>query len=154
MSDMFEGERLPVQLAIMDGQYVNRTLVVTGSSSELGRKPISLLLDSGVNYLYLFGGEQSLGGGGVTQRECTAGTISDPSNQFICIQKVLSELRFGNKTVVSLIAVAQQRTTRAYTEGLMPTSAFHSIFISHSQRFVILDPSSKPKPAGRGMLGG
>jgi len=153
MSDMFEGERLPVQLATMDGQYVNRTLVVTGSSSELGRKPISLLLDSGVNYLYLFGGEQSLGGG-ATHRECSAATISDPSNQFLCIQKVLPQLRFGNKKVVSLTAVAQLPTTTAYTEGLMPTSAFHSIFISHSQRFVILDPSSKPRPAGRGMLGG
>jgi hypothetical protein len=144
MSEMFEGERLPVQLEVnVDGQYVNHTLVVTGSSSDLGGRSISLLLDSGVNFLYLFGGEQSLGGGGVTQRECTAGTISDPSNQFICIQKVLPELRFGNKKVGSLIAIAQLPATRAYTEGLMPTSAFHSIFISHSQRFVILDPSSK-----------
>jgi hypothetical protein len=151
MLDMFEGERLPVQLASMDGQYVNHTLIVTGYASELGRKPISLLLDSGVNFLYLFGGEQSLGGGGVTQRECSAATISDPSNQFICLQKVLPELRLGNKKVVNLTVVTQLRTTAAYTEGLMPTSAFHSIFISHSQRFVILDPSSKPRPAGRGM---
>ena len=144
MSDMFEGERLPVQLEVTreDGQYVNHTLIVTGSSSELGRKPISLLLDSGVIYLYLFGGEQSLGGG-ATHRECSAATISNPTNQFICIQKVLPQLRFGNKKVVSLIAVAQLPTTTAYTEGLMPTSAFDSIFISHSQRFVILNPSSK-----------
>jgi hypothetical protein len=151
MSDMFEGERLPVQLeTTMDGQYINHTLIVTGSSSELGRKQISLLLDSGVNYLYLFGGEQSLGGG-ATHRECSAATISDPSNQFICIQKVLPQLRFGNKKVVSLIAVAQLPTTTAYTDGLMPTSAFNSIFISHSQKFVILDPSFKPMPVGRGM---
>ena len=143
MSDMFDGERLPVQLEVtVNGQYVNHTLIVTGSSSELGRKQISLLLDSGVNYLYLFGGEQSLGGG-ATHRECSAATLSDPSNRFICIQKLLPQLRFGNKKVESLIAIAQLPTTRAYTEGLMPTSAFHSIFISHSQRFVILDPSSK-----------
>jgi hypothetical protein len=142
MSEMFEGERLPVQLAIMDGQYVNRTLVVTGSSSELGGKPMSLLLDSGVNYLYLFGGEQSLGGGGIP-RDCSAATISDPSKLFLCKQKVLPQLRFGNKKVSNLIAVAELRTTAAYAEGLMPTSVFRSIFISHSQRFVILDPSSK-----------
>jgi hypothetical protein len=143
MSDMFEGERLPVQLeTTIDGQYVNHTLIVTGSSSELGRKEISLLLDSGVNYLYLFGGEQSLGGG-ATHRECSAATISDPSNQFICIQKVLPQLRFGNKKVESLIAVAQLPTSSAYTEGLMPTSAFNSIFISHSKKFVIFNPSSK-----------
>ena len=151
MSDMFEGERLPVQLeTTMDGQYVNHTLIIIGSSSELGRKSISLLLDSGVNFLYLFGGEQSLGGG-ATHRECSAATLSDPSNQFICIQKVLPQLRFGNKEVVSLMAFAPPRATRAYTEGLMPTSAFNSIFISHSQKFVILDPSSKPRPAGRGL---
>jgi hypothetical protein len=143
MSDMFEGERLPVKLeTTIDGQYVNHTLIVTGSSSELGRKQISLLLDSGVNYLYLFGGEQSLGGGAIHQ-ECSAATLSDPSNQFICIHKLLPQLRLGNKKVESLIAIAQLPTTRAYTEGLMPTSAFNSIFISHSQRFVILDPSSK-----------
>jgi Aspartyl protease len=151
MSDMFEGERLPVQLEVtVNGQYVNHTLVVTGSSSDLGGRSISLLLDSGVNYLYLFGGKQSLGGG-ATQRECSAATVSDPSNQFLCLQKVLPQLWFGKKQVVSLMAVAQVATVSAYTEGLMPTSAFHSIFISHSQRFVILDPSSKPKPAGRGM---
>jgi len=142
MSDMFEGERLPVQLATMDGQFVNRTLVVTGSSSELGGKPMSLLLDSGVNYLYLFGGEQSLGGG-VMQRDCSAATISDPSRLFLCKQKVLPQLRFGNKKVSNLMAIAQLQTTGAYAEGLMPTSVFRSIFISHSQRFVILDPSSK-----------
>jgi hypothetical protein len=145
MSEMFEGERLPVQLEVnVDGQYVNHTLVVTGSSSDLGGRSISLLLDSGVNFLYLFGGKQSLGGG-ATQKECSAATVSDPSNQFICLQKVLPQLCFGNKKVVSLMAVAQLRTTSAYTEGLMPTSAFHSIFISHSQKFVILDPTSKPR---------
>lgn len=142
MSDMFDGERLPVQLAAMDGQDVNRTLVVTGSSSELGGKPMSLLLDSGVNHLYLFGGEQSLGGGGIRQ-DCFAATISDPSKQFTCIQKLLPQLRFGSKKVSNLIAVSQQRRTGAYAEGLMPTSVFRSIFISHSQRFVIFDPSSK-----------
>jgi hypothetical protein len=126
----------------MDRQYVNHTLIVTGSSSDLGRRSISLLLDSGVNYLYLFGGRLSLGGG-ATQQECSAATLSDPSNQFVYMQKVLPQLRFGNKIVPNLMAVAQLRTTTAYTEGLMPTSAFHSIFISHSQRFVILDPSSK-----------
>ena len=151
MSDMFEGERLPVQLeTTLDGQYINHTLIVTGSSNELSGKSISLLLDSGVNYLYLFGGEQSLGGGG-TPRDCSAATISNPSSQFICVQKVLPQLRFGNKKVISLMVVAERRTTKAYTEGLMPTSAFHSIFISHSQKFVILDPSSKPRPRGPAM---
>jgi hypothetical protein len=143
MSDMFEGERLPVQLeTTLDGHYINHTLIVTGSSSELGKKSISLLLDSGVNYLYLFGGERSLGGG-VTPQECSRATISAPLNPFLCLAKVLPQLRFGNKNVSNLIVVGQVRTTPAYTEGLMPTSAFHSIFISHSQRFVILDPSSK-----------
>ena len=143
MSDMFEGERVPIQLEwSMDGHYVNHTLIVTGYSSDLGKKAISLLLDSGANYLYLFGGEQSLGGG-ATQRECVAATLSDPSNRFPVFTKVLPQLRFGNKNVSNLTAVAQLRTTGAYTEGLMPTSAFRSIFISHSQKFVILDPSTK-----------
>jgi hypothetical protein len=56
---------------------------------------------------------------------------------------VLPQLCFGKKKIISLIAVAQLRPTSAYTEGLMPTSTFHSIFTSRSQRFVILDPSSK-----------
>ena len=142
MSDRFEGEHLPIQLATTDGQHVNRTLIVTATSSELSKRTISLLLDSGVNYLYLFGGEQSLGGGRIRE-ECSAATVSDPSNQFICVEKVLPQLRFGNKKLPNLRAIAQARTTAAYADGLMPTSAFDSIFICHSQKFVILDPLSK-----------
>jgi hypothetical protein len=138
MSEMFDGERLPIRLeGTMEGQFVNHIIIV--DATQLGNKPISLLLDSGVNYLYFFGGAESLGIG-ATEQECVIANISRSSNNFAGYTKTVPQLRFGSKKLSNLPAIAQQRIDGMDTDGLMPTSAFHSIFISHSQRFIILDP--------------
>jgi gag-polyprotein putative aspartyl protease len=144
MSEMFDGERLPVELeGIMQGQYVNHIIIIT--ATKLGNKPIKLLVDSGVNYLYFFGGPESLGFGAI-ERECALANLSSPSKHFAGYSNTIPQLRFGNKKLSNLPAIAQQRIDGMDTDGLMPTSAFHSIFISHSQRFIILDPSWRITP--------
>ncbi len=143
MSDMFEGEHLPVTLdGIMDGETIKHRLIVTGYSVELSNKSISLQLDSGANFLYLFGGVESLGVGATMQR-FSAATISSPSYQFVGYKKNVRQLRFGRKKMADVVAYSLPRTVGKDTDGLMPTFEFQSIFISHSQKFVILDPSPK-----------
>jgi hypothetical protein len=126
----------------MDGEFIKHRLIVTGYSVELSNKAISLQLDSGANFLYLFGGVEILGVGATMQRFAAA-TISSPSYQFVGYKKKVRQLRFGQKKLADLVAYTLPRTVGKDTDGLMPTSEFQSIFISHSQKFVILDPSPK-----------
>jgi predicted aspartyl protease len=143
MSDMFEGEHLPVKFeGDIDGDSINHRLIVTGYSSDLSNKAISLQLDSGANFLYVFGGAESLGVGATMQR-CVASTIASASYQFVGYKKKVRQLRFGQKKMANVVAYALPRTVGEDTDGLMPTFGFQSIFISHSQKFVILDPSPK-----------
>ena len=143
MADRFEGEHLPVSLdGILDGESIKYRLIVTGYSAELSNKAISLQLDSGANFLFLFGGVESLGVGATMER-LAAATISSPSYQFVGYKKKVRQLRFGQKKMSNMMAYSLPRTAEMGTDGLMPTFEFQSIFISHSQKFVILDPSPK-----------
>lgn len=150
MSDMFEGERLPVNL---EGKFMSHRLIVTGHSPELSNKTISLQLDSGANFLYLFGGAESLGVGAALQRYAVT-TISNSSHKLFVSKKMVRQLRFGNKKLTNVLVLAPPQIAGMDTNGVMPTSAFNSIFISHSQRFVIFDPSSKPGQPGEPCRGG
>jgi len=57
-------------------------------------------------------------------------------------------LRLGDKTFPNLtVIVLSDIILSMDIDGLLPTSLFRSIFISHSGKFAILDPSAKPAPA-------
>jgi hypothetical protein len=150
MSDMYEGERLPVTLeGHIDGDSFKNRLIITGYSGEISDAAISLQLDSGANFLYLFGGADTLGAGATVQR-VVATTISNSSYQFYGYKKKVLQLNLGQKKLANVMAYALPRTIGTDTDGLLPTFVFQSIFISHSQKFVILDPSPKPIPASLG----
>jgi predicted aspartyl protease len=146
MSEMFDGEHLPVSLkGIVDGELINHRLIVTGYSVELTNPDLSLQLDSGANSLYIFGGPESLGVGATAQRS-VATTISNSQYQFLGYKKKVLQLSLGQKKLVNVMALSLPRIPGLDTDGLMPTSAFDSIFISHSQKFLILDPTTKRMP--------
>lgn len=146
MSDMFDGEHLPVSLkGVVDGELINHRLILTGYSVGLTNPDLSLQLDSGANSLYIFGGPENLGVGATPQRS-VATTISNSQYQFLGYKKKVLQLNLGQKKLVNVMALSLPRIPGLDTDGLMPTSAFHSIFISHSQKFVILDPLLKPMP--------
>jgi hypothetical protein len=75
-----------------------------------------------------------------------ASTITNSTYQFLGYKKKLMELSLGQKKLVNITAYSLPRTAQMDTDGLIPTSAFHSIFISHSQRFVIFEPSLRRSP--------
>ena len=141
LTESVVGERLPIRLQGMmeDGPVVGR-LIVFAHALELGRTNVSLQLDSGVNSLVMFGGPQSLGAGAIQQNLDIAGSVQS-SNRVSVYSTMIQQLWVGSKVVRNITAFAPPARPGMDTDGLMPTSAFSSIFISHSQKFVILDPT-------------
>ena len=133
------GEHLPLQLiGELDGRPTSNRLVVSGLIPELGNKPMSLLLDSGANSLVLFQG--SLGPGTAQQQPLQAGSF----NKWISSSGATRPVRLlslGSNSVPNLTVTALDRRAEVDTDGLVPTSLFHSVFISHQGKFAILNPS-------------
>ena len=133
------GEHLPLQLTgELHGRPTGNRLVVCGHIPELGNKPMSLLLDSGANSLVLFQG--SLGPGSTQQQSLQAGSFSKWVSSSATTRPVRL-LSLGSNSVSDLTVTALDRRAEVDTDGLVPTSLFHSVFISHQGKFAILNPS-------------
>jgi hypothetical protein len=133
------GEHLPVQLSGMrQGKPTFGRLIVAGHILELGDRPISLLLDSGVNNLTLF--REDLGPGSNRQGFLDVSALK--SSAITTMEtKTVRSLNLGRSEIDDLTVIAVAGQQEPDVEGLIPTSLFHSIFISHQGRFVILNPS-------------
>lgn len=139
LAETLVGERLPVQLSgTRQGKPTFGRLIITGRIRELGGDPISLLLDSGVNNLTLL--RKNLGVGSSHQAFVDAGAFK--SSQMTTMEtRTVRRLSLGINEVDDLTVIALASQPESDAEGLIPTSLFHSIFISHQGRFVILNPS-------------
>lgn len=132
------GEHLPVRLtATYDGKPTRNRLIVSGRIAELGDAAMSLLLDSGTNQLTLF--KDHLGPGESQTVPIWTASFSQWGTSEAAARRIRS-LRLGSKSVSDLIVIALSRRAEFDSDGLIPTSLFHSIFISHAGGFVILDP--------------
>jgi hypothetical protein len=153
LADRLTGEHLPLSLnGSYEGELTRNRLVVVGRIHELGNKNVNLLLDSGTPSTVLFttlntstlvsGASLSYSLGGIFGN----GSLVDPQTARF--------LRLGEKVFIDLtIFVPRGKIPAMDVDGLLPTALFRSIFISHSGKFVILDPStntalgqSKPAP--------
>lgn len=145
LADQLDGEHLPVSLhgKVEQGYTVHR-VVITGRAIEFGDKAVTLLLDSGTNSLYLFGGGSVLGTL-ATQDNSTYLAATGDSGQAVYKRKI-QVLRFGSESVPDIVATAPSSPAPMDTDGLMPTSVFHSVFISHSGQFVIFNPTRRSAP--------
>ena len=124
------GEHLPLQLTgMLGGRPTPRRLIVSGYMTEFGDNPTSLVLDSGTNYLVLFQAELGLGS---TDRQTSVGAAAIRMGQ---------HLSLGGKHFANVTAMAFSHHEETDSDGLVPTSLFQSIFISHEGRFAILNPS-------------
>ncbi len=133
------GEHLPLQLTgTLNGSPTPNRLIIFGRVREFGDATMSLLLDSGANQLTLF--RDNLGPGAGQAVPITTGNF----NQWVASSAAIREIRslhLGSTSVPDLTAVALSRRAGVDTDGLIPTSLFHSIFISSHKGFVILNPS-------------
>jgi hypothetical protein len=139
MAEIAIGEHLPLELnGTYHGQPTHNRLIVCGHIQELGDKSMSLLLDSGANDLTLF--RDTLGSGANQQAPLRIGSFNKWILSSAQTRKVRS-LSLGSISASNLTVVTLSRRADVDTDGVVPTSLFHSIFISHRGRFVILNPS-------------
>jgi predicted aspartyl protease len=143
LANALDGERLTVSLhgSLQGNHSTDDRLIVSGRAKELGDKPVSLLLDTGANALVLFGGPGSLGEK-ATREQFTATSFLGGGDKFTARTRIVT-LQLGNGPTAKLQAMAPPAVAGMDTDGVVPMSVFKSIFISHSGRFVILEPSYK-----------
>jgi hypothetical protein len=60
--------------------------------------------------------------------------------------RVVKRLSLGKKEIYDLAVVAVSDPPYMDVDGLIPTALFHSIYISHQGKFVILNPSLSRQP--------
>ena len=133
------GERLPLQLdGIYHGKPSHNRLIVSVRIPEFGDAAMTLLLDSGANQATLF--TDPLDSAPTRATPIRAGSF----NQWVALSAAtrrIHSLRLGNYSVPDLTVVTVGRAVDFDSDGLIPTSMFHSIFISSHGAFVILNPS-------------
>jgi hypothetical protein len=138
LAETLTGEHLPLQLSgTRQGKPTFGRLIVTGHIQELGGNSISLLLDSGVNSVNLF--RESLGHDSNRQQFVEASIKSFGLTTMET--RTVRRLSLGQSGIDDVTVIALTGHPTSDTDGLIPTSLFHSIFISHQGRFVILNPS-------------
>ena len=127
---------------LYEQELTRNRLVVVGRIFEFGKKNLTLQLDSGTPGIVLF-------------KTLDTSTLlpSAPSNyslgsvfgggSSVDPQKARF-LRLGEKFFIDpTVLVRSGKGPPMDVDGLLPTALFRSIFISHSGKFVILDPSAK-----------
>jgi hypothetical protein len=140
LADRLDGERLPFRRnGLYHGELTYNRIVVIGHIGASGDKDLTLLLDSGTSIFLLFAKlNQSTP---VSQTSPSASGIGGSFD--VDAQKVLG-LRLGKAFFYNLTVITPAVSIPAQDiDGLLPTSLFRSIFISHSGEFVILNPSPK-----------
>jgi predicted aspartyl protease len=139
MAETAVGERLPLQLtATYHEKLTYNRLVICGHIREFGDATLSVLLDSGANRLTLF--RDDLGPGENQAEPIRAGSFNRWVTSSAATRRIRS-LDLGTNSVPDLTVIALSRRADVDSDGLIPTSFFHSVFISHFGRFVILNPS-------------
>ena len=138
MAQTATGEHLPLQLdGIYHGKPSRNRLIISGRIQEFGDATMSLLLDSGANQLTVF--RDNLGSEVNEAEPIRVGNF----NQWVATSAATARIRslsLGNNSIGDLTVIILSRRGDVDSDGLLPTSLYHSVLISHSGRFIILNP--------------
>jgi len=143
LGNMLSGERLQLSSVGSGGEQLDpRRLVVVGKFEEMRNQEAKLQLDSGAPYLLLF---SQVGKPDPGNQPATFSVTGVLKRSFFAYGRTL-RLRLGKGFFSDITAVVPTETVaQLNVAGLLPTSVFRSIFISHSARYVILNPSGSEK---------
>jgi predicted aspartyl protease len=132
--DVVAGERTPFLTHGVDqGRATSKRIIVFAHIFELGEQEFRLLLDSGSDTLLVF---TRLGPNSRPQVSAL-GANNWRAHDTLAIHG----LELGKSSIRAATVVAPVVLPQSDVDGLLPTSLFSSIFISHSGEFVILNPS-------------
>jgi hypothetical protein len=146
LGDALAGERLPLTLnGSNEKEPTENRLIVVGNSIESGGTTMKFQLDSGAARMMLFSRPNTR----AVFSSAPTHTVVGPFGLRFEANLQSAHLRLGKRLFTETVIVPEGNITPrgADVDGLLPTSLFRSIFISHSGKFVILDPSAKPKLA-------
>jgi hypothetical protein len=140
LTDMMTGQHLPLSLNGINEQKLTRDrLIVVGQIYELGNKNMKLQLDSGTRSTLLF---STLNKFNLISTQLPTHSVEGILGGSLAADVQTARfLRLGDKLFPHLtVIVLRDIIPPMDIDGLLPTSLFRSIFISHSGGFVILDP--------------
>lgn len=147
LTDMLTGQHLPLSLNGLNEQKLTRNrLIVVGQIYELGNKNMNLQLDSGTARTLLF---STLNKFNLISMQLPTHSVEGILGGSLAADVQTARfLRLGDKMFPNLtVIVPSDIIPPMDIDGFLPISLFRSIFISHSGKFAILDPSAKPAPA-------
>jgi predicted aspartyl protease len=141
LAEMLTGERVSLRLLGDDGfGTVSNRLILTARIPDLTLDRVKLLLDTGTNVVVLYGPRLHLPDARGNALAVSGNAVSAASTMAGSWQRTGS-IALGDKTTAYLPTVVLSVRRTSDVDGLLPASAFHSIFISHSGEFVLLNPS-------------
>jgi predicted aspartyl protease len=146
LGDMLAGEQLPLTLnGSNEKEPTENRLIVVGQCIESGGREMKFQLDSGATRVMLFSGLNTR----AVFSSALTHTVDGPFGLRFEANLQTAHLQLGKKVFTETVIVPESNISPrgADVDGLLPTSLFQSIFISHSGKFVILDPSANPKLA-------
>jgi predicted aspartyl protease len=140
LADMIAGERLPFSRfgSLEYATTLDRIVVELKVPSFLGR-PMFFLVDSGSNTAALYPAP-----GGVTvgaMKGSHHASLHDLNERRDCrVQKTTLEIGRGIFPEIQLVACEGITRTKMDTDGLLPTSIFRWVFVSHTGGYVVVNP--------------
>jgi predicted aspartyl protease len=148
MGEDLEGEHIPLRDHGRAGaEPTSHRLLLTARAPDVGPNELTFALDSGASTVVLFRNRHTEAW--IQRREDLGAQGSSTSLQAsarpICLRR-LQTLTLGRRVLGSLVAAVPTSSPAGDSDGLLPTSIFHSVYISHSGGFAIFDPV--PRKAG------
>jgi hypothetical protein len=144
MQDYLRGERIPLLSPKHPETEVpfSERLVVSVNLSDVGNRPILLQVDSGSDGPILYAGNRELEQPLLKRAKLQGQEVNDARRAFAVLPP--EDMRLGSRTVrkVPFVtpATRSQNVPDREEDGILPTLLFQSVFISHSDHFVIFDP--------------
>lgn len=146
LAEALAGEHLPLQTnSTFHGKPTHNRVIVSGSIQEEEEVTLSLLLDSGAGQLTLF--KENLCPTKSHSKSIWTGNFGRWSSIRAKVCE-LSALSLGQTSISDLNAIEVPRRADVDSDGLLPTSLFQSVFICHSEKFVILNPTLRIASSG------
>ncbi len=137
-----KGPRVALELSAQsaDGQPLPSRLIVAASLSD-GMRPIRLKLDSGADYSLLYNARQFMALAQFPTASLQGSGVDGAQRAFAALPP--QEVKIGSVYMPKVAFITRQgaenNTTVAKLDGLLPTGLFRRVFIDHADHFAVLE---------------